>query len=342
MTVAGSTFTGNSAAYSGGGISNWGTATVSASSFSRNSATWGGGAIFNGGGTLTVTASVFSGNSTSYTGGGMLNNGTLTVTGSTFRGNSATALPNGFDGAGGGIYNNTMLTVTASTFQGNSAYLLGGGIETFGGRLIITASTFSGNSAKSGGGIFSEGTLTMRNTLLARNTAQRGPDVFGSLTSKGHNLIGDGSDGSGYAAIDLVGTSASPIDPKLGPLQDNGGPTWTMALLPGSPAIGAGGPTDSEWDQRGPGYGRSVNGLTDIGAYEVQPSGAGAAALALHSADSTHHVPVMVLSDPSTLSIPLRPAAAAVDRVFTSWTFLSRSSHPVPWPFDVECDPCGL
>jgi hypothetical protein len=157
--------------------------------------------------------------------------------------------------------------------------------------------------------------------------------VYGRLTSLGHNLIGIGSGGSGYAPTDLVGTSTNPIDPKLGPLQDNGGPTWTMALLPGSPAIGAGGPTDSEWDQRGPGYARTVNGATDIGAYEVQPTGAGAAALTLHSADSTHHVPVMVLSDPSTPSIPLRPAAAAVDGVFTSWTsegatlILGRSRH---------------
>jgi predicted outer membrane repeat protein len=323
MTVTGVALTGNSAAFFGGGISSWGTATVTASSLSGNSATWGGGAIFNGGGTLTVTASLFSGNSTSFQGGGMLNNGTLTVTGSTFRGNSATALPNGFDGAGGGIYNNTMLTVTASTFGGNSAYVLGGGIENFGGRLTVTDSTFSRNSAKSGGGIYNGGKLTMRNTLLAGNKAQSGdPDVEGPLTSLGHNLIGG--------------------DPKLGPLQDNGGPTWTMAVLPGSPAIDAGGPTDSEWDQRGPGYPRSVNGMTDIGAYEVQPSGAGAAALALHSADPTHHVPVMALSDPSKLSIPLRPAAADVDRVFSSdalGSVAGRPKHaagtePLCWAFD--------
>jgi hypothetical protein len=55
-------------------------------------------------------------------------------------------------------------------------------------------------------------------------------------------MIGDGSAGSGYAATDLVGTSASPIDPKLGMLQDNGGPTMSMALLPGSPALNAGDP----------------------------------------------------------------------------------------------------
>jgi hypothetical protein len=96
--------------------------------------------------------------------------------------------------------------------------------------------------------------------------------MFGVLTSQGHNLIGDGTGGSGYAPTDLVGTSRNPIDPKLGPLQDNGGPTQTKALLPGSPAIDAGDNALSPgpYDQRGPGYPRIVNGIIDIGAFEVQ------------------------------------------------------------------------
>jgi hypothetical protein len=64
------------------------------------------------------------------------------------------------------------------------------------------------------------------------------------------------------------------VDPMLGPLQDNGGPTWTMALLPGSPAIDVGDNTDApDWDQRGEGFPRIVNGVIDIGAFEVQPAG---------------------------------------------------------------------
>jgi hypothetical protein len=337
LTISGSTFSGNTARFDGG-ISNAGTLTVTASTFSGNSASIGdGGGGIDNNGPLTVTACTFSGNSAEY-GGGIYNlylPGTMTVIDSTFSGNSA------YGGDGGGIQNlDGTVTVIACTFSGNSAARFGGGISINGGTLTVTASTFSGNSAaRSGGGIVDGGTLTvtastfsgnsayygggiysisqlptMRNTLLAGNLAKNGgPDVFGVLRSKGHNLIGHGSGGSGYAATDLVG-----IDPKLGPLQDNGGPTWTMALLPGSSAINAGGLTDSEWDQRGPGYARSVNGTTDIGAYEVQPSGAGAAALAHHSADLTHHEPVMAQSDPSTPSIPLRPAAAAVDRIFTS------------------------
>jgi hypothetical protein len=111
----------------------------------------------------------------------------------------------------------------------------------------------------------------MRNTILAGNAAPSAPDLSGTVTSQGHNLIGDGTGGSGYVSTDLVGTAANPIDPKLGPLQDNCGPTFTMALLPGSPAIDAGDPTDAPmWDQRGPGYPRVVNGMIDIGAYEHQ------------------------------------------------------------------------
>jgi hypothetical protein len=130
-------------------------------------------------------------------------------------------------------------------------------------------STLSGNSADTvGGGIFSLfGTRTTRNTIIAGNTAPNNPDVSGTLVSQGHNLIGDGAGGTGYDSTDLVGTATNPIDPRLGPLQDNGGPTETMALLPGSPAIDAGDPTNApQWDQRGPGYPRVVNGMIDIGA----------------------------------------------------------------------------
>jgi hypothetical protein len=95
--------------------------------------------------------------------------------------------------------------------------------------------------------------------------------VSGPLASQGHNLIGIGNGGSGYDPTDLVGSADFPIDPKLGPLQDNGGPTQTMALLPGSPAIDAGDNTDAPlFDQRGPGFPRIVNGIIDIGAFEVQ------------------------------------------------------------------------
>jgi hypothetical protein len=106
----------------------------------------------------------------------------------------------------------------------------------------LTNSTLSGNHADSwvGGGIFNfdyyGGRTTAGNTIIAGNTSPRGPDVFGTVGSNGYNLIGNGSGSSGFGATDLVG-----LDPRLGPLAYYGSPTQTMALLPGSPAIDAGG-----------------------------------------------------------------------------------------------------
>ena len=104
----------------------------------------------------------------------------------------------------------------------------------------------SGNTAQfRGGGIMSpSGTLTSRNTIIALNTAPvaGGPDVFGALTSQGFNLIGNNSGATITPAqfSDQIGTAGAPIDPLLGPLQNNGGPTLTRALLSGSPAIDKG------------------------------------------------------------------------------------------------------
>src|SRR5262249_34310098 len=94
-----------------------------------------------------------------------------------------------------------------------------------------------------------------------------------------NNLIGDGTGMTGLVNGvngNQVGTAANPIDPRLGPLADNGGPTLTHALLPGSPAIDAGNNAyATDFDQRGPGFPRIVNGLIDIGAFEFQGAGPG-------------------------------------------------------------------
>jgi hypothetical protein len=99
------------------------------------------------------------------------------------------------------------------------------------------------------GGIYNlYGSLHLQNSVVAMNF---NGDVYGAIHSGGHNIIGG--------------------NPLLGPLQDNGGPTQTIALLPGSPAIDAGDNTGApEWDQRGPSFLRVVNGTVDIGAFEVQ------------------------------------------------------------------------
>jgi hypothetical protein len=125
------------------------------------------------------------------------------------------------------------------------------------------------------GGIYNTGTLRTRNTIIAANTvsgpgSNRDPDLSGNLGSRGHNLVGDSTGGSGFDSTDLLD-----VDPQLGPLQDNGGSTQTMALLPGSPAIDAGDNRHApDWDQRGAGFPRIVNGTIDIGAFEFQGDGA--------------------------------------------------------------------
>ncbi len=92
-------------------------------------------------------------------------------------------------------------------------------------------------------------------------------------------MIGNSVGGTGYQPTDILDT-----DPLLGPLANNGGPTMTHALLPGSPAINVGDNTDApEWDQRGTGFPRIVNGTIDIGAFEVQGSPAPLPPSWLHS-----------------------------------------------------------
>src|SRR5262249_45281780 len=135
-----------------------------------------------------------------------------------------------------------------------------------GGTLTVTNSTLSNNSGGyTGGGINNySGMLTVYDIILAGNSAATGPDLAGALTYEGRNLIGSSAGGSGFPGSDLLD-----VNPLLGPLQDNGGPTPTMALLPGSPAIDAGDNTNAPaTDQRG--YLRVVNGTIDIGAFEVQ------------------------------------------------------------------------
>jgi hypothetical protein len=223
-------------------------------------------------------------------GGGIANFGTLTVSGCTVANNFVRGMDLGF---GGGIYNQGTLTVTNSTIVGNTAIGPptlggdGGGIMNDAGPLTlvqgrwvriptvvtITNSTITGNTADTGGGVSggrinNGNTLNMRNTILAGNTDSNGyaTDLTGNLTNSGCNLIGNSMGGHGFAATDLLN-----INPRLVPLQNNGGPTQTMALLPGSPAINAGDPNFSGlfYDQRGPGFARIVNGIIDIGAYEA-------------------------------------------------------------------------
>jgi len=246
---------------------------------SNNTATNGGGGIWvNDSGTLHVINSTISNNTATNGGGGGIyinNSGTLNITGSTVSGNTATV------GGGGGIYNGVSGTVNATniTVNGNTAGNLGGGILN-NATVTVSSSTISGNSATAGGGgIYNNFTATLNNSLIALNTGADGPDLLGR-GSRGKpftgnsNLIGnaDGSEAFGPTTNQL-GSTGNPINPRLGPLQDNGGPTFTQALLVCSPAIDAG-TTALATDQRGasrPQDGDGVAGAqSDIGAFEVQ------------------------------------------------------------------------
>jgi CSLREA domain-containing protein len=256
---------------SGGGcIYDSGTLVMSNTSVTGCNATFGGAILVPLSGSATITDSTFDTNTASFDGGAIesANSSTLSVSGSTFKTNSATS--------GGAIYNfSAAATITNSTFSGNNASnsLLsqGGGIYNKSGSLTVNNSTFVNNSAAElGGAIFDNiGTLTLNHTILAGSPA--GGDFFEatppqSTVSGSYNLIQDGS------FLNLFSNSLSG-DPKLGPLQNNGGSTQTCLLLPGSQAINGGDPAFASPpanDQRG--FLRVINGRVDIGAVEVNYS----------------------------------------------------------------------
>jgi hypothetical protein len=302
-TITDSTISGNTG-YQAGGISLLGTlarqtiSTISGCAIVGNTASTLGAGIVNDGDSLTITRTGVSGNtSVREATGGIYNGGAgrLTLSDSIIS-----------DNVGGGMRNFSQLTISGSTISGNT---LGGGLVTFFDTTRVDNSTFSGNSSNAGGGIlvmpnafaeltsvtitdntangpgrfdgggglsvlstYGNGRALLRNTLVAGNfCAYAGPDVLGSVLSLGYNLVGAADDSEGWGATDLTGTSASPIDPRLGPLQDNGGPTPTHALLVGSPAINHGDPAliDS-LDQRGSvRFHTGINPPVDIGAFDA-------------------------------------------------------------------------
>jgi CSLREA domain-containing protein len=264
----------------GGGLYNGnGTIKVVNSTFNHNNADLGGG-IFNSSGVVTVTSSTFHDDGASDAGGGISGfGGTVNVTNSTFYANIAYSKKvgslTGASGGGGAIYN-----VNAST-------------------LNLTNSTISANfSATGGSGVSNGGTANVKSTIIAANHGGIGvvgttsttaiigasPDVNGAFNSQGFNLIGKKDGSTGFsAATDKKGTVASPLNPLLDPkgLRNNGGPTQTVALVRGSPAIDKGtsnGLTGTlTTDQRG--FARTVDKSvadatggdgTDIGAFELQ------------------------------------------------------------------------
>jgi hypothetical protein len=257
---SGGAYGGNGGAAQGGGVYGNGTLTVSNSTIAANTLQGGNGGAYSP-----------AGNGGAAQGGGVYGNGTLTVRNSTI---AANTLQGGNGGAGSRYGGN------GETAQGGALYVVSG----FGAH--VTFSTIATNQATggthgsgpvgngsdgpaTGGGVYNQGMLQTDDTILAGNTitgpgVNTSPDLAGNLGSLGHNLIGNSGGGSGYVATDLLD-----LDPKLGPLQDNGGPTKTMALLVGSPALNAGDPAQlGVPDQRGVIRSGGVN----IGAYQASAS----------------------------------------------------------------------
>jgi uncharacterized protein (DUF2141 family) len=230
-----------------------------------NADTEGGGGVYvNPNARLTVENSTFTGNAA--TEGAAIyaqQRSTVNITSSTIFGNTATSY-------GGGLLNWGTMSITNSTISGNSSGYGGGGVNVIQGTLTLRNTTMTANHASvRGGGILQKdpAVVTLDNTIVSGNTVGDpgiSPDLDGRFSSSDHNLIGN-TTGAIFtpAANDIVGQ-----DPLLDTLKNNGGPTWTHALLPGSPAINAG-DTALATDQRG--LPRPALGADDIGAFELQP-----------------------------------------------------------------------
>jgi hypothetical protein len=318
VSIFNSTLADNFAGLSGGGFGDQnaqGDLTVRDSTFLYNTTAGNGGGIAAGGPLTSIAKTEIDGNTSGGVGGGVFANGvTLLMTSTTVANNLAS---NGggieLETTGAGLFHGS--TITNTTVTGNTALNnaggTGGGIDAalLTGDVLLLNSTINANFASAGGGVFWGGTgnFGLQNTIVAGNFAAVGPDANNTanienlFTDLGGNLIGvaglaGGNSGFG-AATTQTGTPDMPLDPLLGPLQDNGGPvigapghTMTLKtelLLKGSPALGkgilAGAPAT---DERG--FPSVVNDVVNVGATSSAPKPSSHSLLAHHHKE-VHH-----------------------------------------------------
>jgi uncharacterized repeat protein (TIGR01451 family) len=334
---------------------------------------FGAGIDESAGANVTIDASTISGNTTKQDGGGAmeLGGGTMTVTNSTISGNSAAA------GAGVAGESDGLVKLFADTLTGNTASNQGGGVYESGTPFSIVNTTITANSAADGGGIYSQfGSTTVSYSTITSNSASQGTgnlrvqigegsghitlddsivtrgigttgtpsncNPTAGFTSGGHNLFDDTSDSGAQCAA--VASDVINADAKLGPLQDNGGPTHTVALLTGSPAIDTADNSKCpetndasmhQVDQRG--VSRPVGSACDIGAYEYERAdlalAASASAARIYVGQQDTFTDRITNSGPSsatnTVFTDPAPAGFTVNSVTTTQGSCTHTTHAV-------------
>ena len=322
----------------GGGIeNNGGTLTVINCTISGNSAVAGGGIANVNDGVLNVTNSTISGNSANVD-GGIISGGTLNVTDSTISGN--------FSLNGGGIGSDGTMTMTNSTVSGNFATDfvgppggMGGGLFDNSGTMTVINSTISGNSAinsasDEGGGIFvnTGATAIVKNTIVANSISGGNCVSLGTFVSDGHNLSDDTSCTSLFTGTGDLNNTPAGLDPAG--LQNNGGPTKTIAIEPNSHALdlipvadctdlSSPTPLPLIADQRG--FPRPDSGNTsfcDAGAFELQ----------------TGRITVVPGSEQTQIARPTTSSNS--DQINTTFTFIDHGSPilDTAGPLPLRCD----
>lgn len=348
LTLSQSVLSGNISPGAAGAIYNVGTLVIESSTLIGNTASGDGGAIVNDEslgnvpGTIAISNSTLSDNSSSSNGGAIsMFVGPLTITESTLSGNTANT--------GGAIFvDDGSVVATNTTIAGNQAFQ-GGGIDNPSGTVSLNGVTIAQNVSKGyyGGGIYDGGALTLENTILGENTingVQSDCDAIVTLTSKGHNIIQT----SNCVFSGATGTDIKGKDPLLGTLASNGGPTQTLALLAGSPALnagdpdvpGSGGTACAATDERG--FFRPQGTQCDIGAFEavtgfsvtgISPSQGGAGGMVTATVSGSGFVggASVVLRQAGQPNIVGSPVSVAEGQTALSGSFNLTGASPGAW-----------